>query len=62
MTYVKKEEVDLNTFFTSELDISKTCVTMCKEGEHAFRKLSDNEIACTICPTVKIVEDITLYV
>lgn len=35
-------------------------VTQCRE--HSWRKLTDTEIACTICPTVNIVDSADNYV
>lgn len=43
---------EIRTIHTFSADIAKG-ITMCKV--HQWRKLSDNEIACIICPTALIV-------
>lgn len=41
-------------FSVSHSDIRDRGVTMCKT--HSWKKLSDNEVACIICPTAQIVK------
>jgi hypothetical protein len=30
-------------------------VSQCQNGQHSWRQLTENEIACTKCPTVRII-------
>ena len=52
------QEIDLGenrtVFSIKHSDIKATGVKMCTE--HAWKKHSENEIACTACPTVLIVQ------
>lgn len=55
---VQPENTDEMTFHP-EAAIKKTKVTMCQV--HTWRKLSETEIACTICPTINIVANADDY-
>jgi len=57
----KREEKDNETYFNSESNIQRTLVSMCN-GQHKWKKISENEIACTICPTINIVDNPDDYV
>lgn len=41
-------------FAVKNSDIKNNGITMCKK--HTWRKLSDMEVACTVCPTAWIVK------
>lgn len=62
--FKKKKEYDPNEgttqFSISHEDMKKTAVTQCET--HVWRKLNDSEIACSICPTVNIVNNPDEYV
>jgi hypothetical protein len=45
-------EVNRNT----DANMAKSRVSQCKNDSHIWRKLTDTEVACTKCPTVKILE------
>jgi hypothetical protein len=54
------EEVDnVEVYRISGEDIRKTGISQCET--HTFRKLSENEVACTVCPTALIVENVEEY-
>lgn len=54
------EEVDnVEVFRTSGEAIRRTAQVQCQN--HVFRKHSENEVACTLCPTVLTVEDVNEY-
>lgn len=56
---MEEENLDFKTVFTiKESEIPKG-ITQCVK--HTWRKLNDNEIECTKCPTIIIVDDITKY-
>jgi hypothetical protein len=56
----EKDPLDPQTVFTiKHSDIPKG-ITQCIK--HEWRKLNDNEIECTKCPTVLIVKDANDYV
>lgn len=49
----KPVEGDTQTVFVvKESDVAKTKVSQCQMGNHKWRKYSDDELACIICPTV----------
>lgn len=51
----QKKDIMEEVFYNLEDNIKKTKISQCKDG-HSWRKLNDTEIACTICPTIHIVE------
>lgn len=58
----QRKEIAEEVFFNTEKNIRSTRVTMCSVDGHKWRKFSDTEIACEICPTVNIVGDTSKYV
>ena len=56
----EKDPLDPQTVFAiKESDIPKG-ITQC--AKHSWRKRNDNELECTKCPTIIIVNDIEKYV
>ena len=45
----------VEVFRTTDAQIQKTRLTQCNFKMHMWRKISDNEVACTKCPTVLII-------
>jgi hypothetical protein len=54
-----KDDIIKEVFRISNAEIRKTGVKQCET--HRWRKLSDNELACTLCPTAIIVNNIEDY-
>lgn len=52
----QKDEVEKLVHSITDKEMGRTRVTQCKKDQHRFRKLTENEVACTICPTVLIVD------
>lgn len=53
------EGIAQEVYRVSEADIKRRGIRQCVN--HKWRKLSDNEVACTLCNTALIVDDITKY-
>jgi hypothetical protein len=47
-------------FSTSSATIKASGLRMCER--HQWRKLNDTEVACSVCPTVNIVENTDKYI
>ncbi len=53
----KKEEPDLlsnKTVFTIKHSEIPKGVTQCEAGNHAWKRINENELECTNCPTIII--------
>lgn len=56
----KEYNPEVEVFRAHHGDIAKTGQRQCEE--HRWRKISDTEVACTLCPTVNIVINANEYV
>lgn len=55
----KREVIEgamVEVYRTTDAQIGKSRVMQCQFGEHKWHKLSDNEVACGLCPTVLIID------
>jgi hypothetical protein len=48
------KEAGMELFRTTDAAIAKSRVSQCAGGNHKFRKSSDTEVSCLVCPTVLI--------